>query len=71
VADLISPTAIMYVQGNGDPWGDVPNVRRFYEMGQEPRIMEIVPSVDRFGGYAYLGDHPEPMLQFFEAHLLA
>ena len=70
VADLVSPTAIMYVQGNGDPWGDVPNVRRLYEMGKEPKNMEIVPSTDRFGGYLYLGDHPELMLRFFETHLI-
>jgi pimeloyl-ACP methyl ester carboxylesterase len=69
VADLVSPTAIMYLQGNGDPWGDVPNVRRLYEMGHEPKMLEIVPSTDRYGGYLYLGDHPELMLRFFEKHL--
>ncbi len=69
VADLVSPTAIMYVQGEGDPWGDVPNVRRFYEMGQEPKAIKIVPSSQRFGGYLYLGEHPEVMLEFFEKHL--
>jgi pimeloyl-ACP methyl ester carboxylesterase len=69
VADLVSPTAIMYVQGDGDPWGDVPNVRRFYEMGQEPKALKIVPSVHRFGGYLYLDEHPEVMLAFFEQHL--
>lgn len=70
VADLVHPTAIMYVQGNGDPWGDVPNVRRFYEMGQEPKTLEIVPSTDRFGGYLYLGEHPDLMLEFFGKHLV-
>lgn len=69
VADLVGPTAIMYVQGDGDPWGDVPNVRRFYEMGQEPKALEIVPSTDRLGGYLYFGDHPEKMLEFFGKHL--
>jgi hypothetical protein len=69
VADLIHPTAIMYVQGDGDPWGDVPNVRRFYELGQEPKVLKIVPSVDRYGGYLYVGEHPEEMLGFFEEHL--
>jgi hypothetical protein len=38
-------------------------------MGKEPKNMEIVPSTDRFGGYLYLGDHPELMLRFFEKHL--
>lgn len=69
VADRVHPTAIMYVQGDGDPWGDVPNVRRFYERGKDPRALKIVPTIHRFGGYLYLGEHPEVMLEFFEEHL--
>jgi pimeloyl-ACP methyl ester carboxylesterase len=69
VADLIGPTAIMYVQGDGDPWGDVPNARLFYERGQEPKALQIVPSTDRFEGYLYLERHPEVMLEFFAKHL--
>lgn len=69
VADLVSPTAMMYVQGEGDPWGDVPNVRRFYELAKEPKILKLVPSIDRFGCYSYLGQHPEVMLEFFQEHL--
>jgi len=70
VADLIGPTAIMYVQGEGDPWGDVPNVRRFYELSAEPKALHVVPSNDRFGGYLYLGEHPEVLLDFFAQHLV-
>jgi pimeloyl-ACP methyl ester carboxylesterase len=69
VADLISPTAIMYVQGDGDPWGGMANVRRFYELSKKPKDLKIVPSVNRSGGYLYLGEHPEEMLAFFEEHL--
>jgi dienelactone hydrolase len=71
VADLLSPTAIMYVQGEGDPWGDVTSVRRFYELSQESKRLKIVPSSDRFEGYLYLQKHPEPMLKFFAEHLAA
>jgi dienelactone hydrolase len=71
VADLVSPTAIMYLQGEGDPWGDVPNVRRFYEYGQEPKSLQIVPGTQRFDGYLYLSAHPELMLNFFDKHLAA
>jgi fermentation-respiration switch protein FrsA (DUF1100 family) len=69
VADLISPTAIMYVQGDGDPWGDVPNVRRFYELSKEPKVLQIVPGTHRSDGYLYLSEHPQVMLEFFEKHL--
>ena len=69
VADLISPTAVLYVQGDGDPWGDVPNIRRMYELGKEPKALEIVPSLHRFGGYLYLGERPAVMLDFFQKHL--
>ena len=70
VADLIRSTAVMYVQGEGDPWGDVPNVQRFYELSPEPKALQVVPSNDRFGGYLYLGEHPEVMLDFFAQHLV-
>jgi hypothetical protein len=69
VADLISPTAIMYLQGDGDPWGDVPNVRRFYELSKEPKALTVVPSTRRFGGYLYLSEHPEVLLSFLAEHL--
>jgi pimeloyl-ACP methyl ester carboxylesterase len=69
VADLVHPAAIMYVQGDGDPWGGAPNVRRFHEMGQEPKALQIVPSTHRGGGYLYLGEHPAVMLDFFGNHL--
>lgn len=69
VADLVSPTAILYVQGDGDDWGDVTNVRRFYEMGKEPKALKIVPSINRYDGYRYLGKHPEEFLGFFREHL--
>jgi len=38
-------------------------------MGQEPKAIKIVPSSQRFGGYLYLGEHPEVMLEFFEKQL--
>lgn len=69
VADLAGSTATMYIQGDGDPWGDVPDVRRLYEMAQEPKVLKIVPSANRFGGYHYLSEHPETMLEFLSAHL--
>ena len=69
VADLMSPTAVLYIQGDGDPWGDVPNVRRFYEISKEPKGLKVVPSINRYGGYLYLGDHPEEMLEFLAEYL--
>jgi len=70
VADLIHPTAMLYVQGEGDPWGDVPNVRRFYELGQPPVDIHLVPSANRFGGYLYLSEHPQVMLEFLARYLV-
>ncbi len=69
VADLISPSAIMYVQGNGDPWGDVADVRHFYEQAAAPKALKVVDTTDRYQGYGYLGEHPEVMLSFFAEHL--
>ncbi|RMF29626.1 MAG: alpha/beta fold hydrolase [Chloroflexi bacterium] len=68
VGDLVS-TPILYLQGNGDPWGTVRDVRRLYEQATGPKQLKIVPTQDRYGGYLYLGDHPEEMVAFFQEHL--
>ena len=69
VADLVSPSAIMYIQGNGDPWGSVSDVRRFYEQATAPKALKVVDTTDRYQGYRYLDEHPETMLSFLAEHL--
>jgi dienelactone hydrolase len=69
VADLARNTATLYLEGDGDPWGSPADVRRLYELGNEPKTLRIVPSRDRYDGYVYLGKHPDLMTDFFGEHL--
>lgn len=62
-------TPLLFVQGNGDRWGDVEDVARMAEMAPNARGPLFVDSTDRFGGYHYLIDRPMVALSFFEQQL--
>jgi pimeloyl-ACP methyl ester carboxylesterase len=62
-------TPILYVQGNGDPWGDVEDVAQIAEATPNARGPLFVESSDRFGGYQYLIDNPQIASAFFEQEL--
>jgi pimeloyl-ACP methyl ester carboxylesterase len=62
-------TAVLYVQGRGDPWGSAENVARMAAV--TPGAVEpiFVDSDCRFDGYRYVVDQPGVCLAFFQAHL--
>lgn len=62
-------TPLLYVQGKGDPWGSVSNVAHMVE--QTPNSVDplFVDSHHRFGGYRYVVNHPEVVVDFFETYL--
>jgi len=62
-------TPILFVQGNGDPWGDVEDVAQIAEAAPNARGPLFVDSTDRFGGYQYLIDNPKVVTSFFEQEL--
>jgi hypothetical protein len=62
-------TPVLYVQGNGDPWGDVEDVAQIAEATPNARGPLFVESSDRFGGYQYLIDNPQIASAFFEQEL--
>lgn len=62
-------TPLLFVQGNGDRWGDVEDVARMAEAAPNARGPLFVDSTDRFGGYRYLIDRPMVALSFFEQEL--
>ena len=69
VADSVRSTAIMYIQGDGDPWGSVPDVRRLYKQTPASKVLKVVNTRNRYQGYRYLDKHPETILSFFAEHL--
>jgi pimeloyl-ACP methyl ester carboxylesterase len=62
-------TAVLYVQGRGDPWGSVDNVARMAAV--TPGAVEplFVESEGRFDGYRYVVENPAVCLAFFQRHL--
>ena len=62
-------TPLLFVQGNGDRWGDVEDVARMAEVAPNARGPLFVDSANRFGGYQYLIDRPMVALSFFEQEL--
>ncbi len=62
-------TPILFVQGNGDRWGDVEDVAQMAEAAPNARGPLFVDSDGRFGGYQYLIDNPQVVVSFFEQEL--
>lgn len=60
---------LLFIQGNGDRWGDVEDVARMAEVAPNARGPLFVDATDRFDGYRYLIDHPMVAFSFFEQEL--
>lgn len=62
-------TPVLYVQGSDDPWGSADDVRRM--VAATPNAVEpLFPKADhRFGGYQYVIDHPQEVLDFLRQYL--
>ncbi len=66
-----SDAPVLFVQGNGDPWGSIDNVALLVE--HTPGAVEplFVETSDRFGGYHHVINHPEIIDSFLRQHLAA
>ena len=58
-------TPVLYVQGDGDPWGTVGNVAAMAAATPNAEAPVIAQTSGRFGGYRYLIDNPQLALSFF------
>jgi pimeloyl-ACP methyl ester carboxylesterase len=63
-AALSGETATLFLQGDGDPWGSVDEVRAMVEASPGSRPLLTVPSTDRFQGYQYVCERPGEVLAF-------
>ena len=52
-------TPVLFVQGNGDPWGDAEDVAQIAEATPNARGPLFIEANNRFEGYQYLIDNPE------------
>ncbi|MFO7678714.1 MAG: alpha/beta fold hydrolase [Chloroflexota bacterium] len=62
-------TPVLFIQGNGDPWGDVEDVAQIAEATPNARGPLFVETSSRFEGYQYLIDNPKIATAFFEQEL--
>jgi pimeloyl-ACP methyl ester carboxylesterase len=68
VQDLTLPT--LYVQGRQDDWTDLGDIRGFYDKTTAPKGFKwIETSRCRPEAYQQLGLHPEPLVDFVNAHM--
>lgn len=69
LADL-GPTTVQFVQGAGDPWGELSVVERFSAATPRTLGVHIHPSrAGRYEGYRYVSDEVDRVVAFFTDHL--
>ena len=60
---------ILYVQGEGDPWGSAADVQQMAAATANASGPLLVEATDRYDGYKYLINNPAIAAAFFEQHL--
>lgn len=60
---------ILYVQGEGDPWGSAEDVAQMAAATPNASGPLLVEAADRYAGYQYLINNPAIATAFFEQHL--
>lgn len=68
-AAQLGDTAMLYIQGSGDPWGTLTDVEAMAAVTPNARPVVVAPSEDRFGGYLYVNRHLDDLVAFFKEHL--
>ncbi|WP_392543519.1 alpha/beta hydrolase [Oryzobacter telluris] len=68
-AKQLGDTVVRYVQGTGDQWGSMDDVRSM--VAATPHALPLVeyPSTDRYAGYRYVTEQPDGVAEFFDGHL--
>jgi pimeloyl-ACP methyl ester carboxylesterase len=65
VAALAGDTRLLFVQGDGDPWGSAEETRAMVDAAPHASL-ELVPSSDRYAGYQYVGEQGDRIAGFFK-----
>jgi len=68
-ASQLDDTIVQYVQGTGDPWGELKVVERFSRV--TPHSLGVISyhSAGRYEGYQYVSRETPSIVEFFTAHL--
>lgn len=68
-AARLGDTLVQYVQGTGDPWGEMVHIEAF--AAATPNVLPIVKyeSAGRYEGYRYVNEQVEEVADFFRTHV--
>lgn len=62
-------TPLLFIQGDGDQWGSLPDVQAMASAAAQVSIPLVVDTLHRSDGYRYLLDNPKIAAAFFEQNL--
>lgn len=65
----LGDTVVQYVQGTGDPWGEMRIVEEFSALTPHSLGVIAYPSTGRYEGYQYVSKEVDEVVGFFTAHL--
>jgi uncharacterized protein len=68
-APRLGETKLLYIQGSGDPWGALNDVQAMVARTPNVSRLIVAPSIDRYGGYLYVNEHLDEIVDFFAQHL--
>jgi pimeloyl-ACP methyl ester carboxylesterase len=68
-ARRLGATVVQYVQGTGDPWGEMGVVEGFSRVTPESLGVIAFPSAGRYEGYQYISAQPDDVVRFFATNL--
>ncbi|WP_171013065.1 alpha/beta fold hydrolase [Microbacterium sp. 2FI] len=64
----LGDTVVQYVQGTGDPWGEMAIVEEFSALTPHSLGVTRFPSTGRYEGYQYVSARVDEIVDFFIAH---
>lgn len=68
IKDITLP--ILYVQGRFDPWTELSDIQSFYDNTLSlKKFWWLEDTQSRPEAYQYVGEHPQPMIEFINAHM--
>lgn len=68
VAPRLGETVVQYVQGTGDPWGEMSIVEEFSALTPHSLGVLAYPTKGRYEGYQYVSEQAAAVAAFFAAH---
>ena len=68
-APKLGDTVVQYVQGTGDPWGQMDVVEEFARLTPNALPLVRFESAGRYEGYRYISERVDDVVRFFREHL--